>query len=77
MQIIAPNGSVSVMLYYKGKLVGRISKQVTVLPEHQVYIVGITDSPLLTCFGRSNPFGCISIELNPAAAKFANVSYTR
>ena len=68
IQVIAPNGSIKMTLHYMGQLVGRICEQAFVIPEHRLSIIGISDRPIIAAFDRSKPFGCISIELHPAAA---------
>ncbi len=68
IQVIAPDGSVKITLHYKGQLVGRVGDQAFVIPEHRLSIVGISDRPTIAAFDRSKPFGCISIDLNPASA---------
>ena len=68
IQIIVPNGSVKITLHYSGQLMGRIGDQAFVIPEHRLSIVGISERPLIAAFDRNKPFGCISIELHPAAA---------
>lgn len=66
-QIIAPNGSVKLMLYYEGHLAGRVGEHACLVPQHRIIVVGISDCPIIAEFERGKPFGCISIELNPAA----------
>ncbi|TJY44505.1 hypothetical protein E5161_03760 [Cohnella pontilimi] len=69
MQIIAPNGSVKLILYYKGYFADcQIGGHSFQLPEHRLFVTGVSDCPSFAEFERDEPFGCISIELNPAAA---------
>jgi AraC-like DNA-binding protein len=68
LRIIAPNGSVKLLLYYEGHLKGQVGGRVFRVPEHRLYVAGVTDCPAIADFHRDEPFGCISIELNPVAA---------
>ncbi|MBB6673653.1 helix-turn-helix domain-containing protein [Cohnella nanjingensis] len=68
MQTIAPNGAVKLLLHYEGHLVGRIGEHASLMAKHQLFVAGVSDCPTIADFDRGKPFGCISIELNPAAA---------
>ena len=68
MQIIIPNGSAKLMLYYKGHLTGRVGNHAFLIPEHKLFALGVTDCPTIAEFDRDKAFGCICIELNPAFA---------
>ncbi|TVX99055.1 AraC family transcriptional regulator [Cohnella terricola] len=69
MQIVAPNGSVKLLLYYKGQLAtARIGEHAFWMPKHRLFVEGVSDCPMIAGFDRDKPFGCISIELHPAAA---------
>jgi len=68
-QIIAPNGSMKLLLYYEGHVPAtRIGEQAFWMPKHRLFVAGVSDCPTIAGFDRDRPFGCISIELNPAAA---------
>ncbi|MFD0716377.1 helix-turn-helix domain-containing protein [Paenibacillus sp. GCM10027626] len=69
MQIIAPNGSVKLILYYEGHVAAvRTGGHSFLMPRHRLFVAGVSDCPTIADFNRGKPFGCISIELNPAAA---------
>lgn len=68
-QIIPPNGSVKLLLYYKGDYAAsRVGDQAFPMPRHRLFVAGVSDGPSIANFDRGKPFGCISIELHPAAA---------
>lgn len=68
MQIIVPNGSAKLMLYYKGHLRGQIGNHDFLIPEHRLFVLGVSDCPTTAGFDRDRAFGCICIELHPAFA---------
>lgn len=68
LQVVIPNGSAKLMLYYKGDYKGLVCELDVRIPEHKLFVVGISDSVAVTEFDRSQPFGCICMELHPAFA---------
>lgn len=68
MRIVAPNGSVKMILHYQEGVVGRVGERNFSVQEHQLSIIGVSDSPTIADFDRTKPFGCISIEFHPHAA---------
>ena len=68
MRIVAPNGSLKMILHYQEGVVGQIGNHTFPVRENQLSIVGICDSPTIADFDRTRPFGCISIEFHPRTA---------
>lgn len=68
MQIIVPNGSAKLMLYYEGKFTGRVGDHAFLLPEHKLFVLGVSDCPTIAEFDREKAFGCICVEFHPASA---------
>ena len=68
MQIIIPNGSAKLMLYYEGHFTGRVGDRAFLIPEHKLFVLGVSDCPTIAEFDRNKPFGCICVELHPAFA---------
>lgn len=66
MQIIVPNGSVKLMLYFKGHFTGQIGHHAFLVPKHKLSVLGISDCPTIAQFDRDKPFKCICIEFHPA-----------
>lgn len=68
MQIIAPNGSAKLLLYYKGHFAGRVGDHAYLIPEHRLFVLGVSERPMIAEFDRDQAFGCICIEFHPAFA---------
>jgi len=68
LQIIAPNGSAKLMLYYEGHFTGRVGDQAFWIPENRLSVLGVSDCPTIAEFDRDKAFGCICFELHPAFA---------
>ncbi|TJY40642.1 helix-turn-helix domain-containing protein [Cohnella pontilimi] len=69
MQIIAPNGSVKLFYYYEGHVSAiRVGENAFLMPKHRLFVAGVSDCRIIADFDQGKPFGCISMELNPAAA---------
>jgi hypothetical protein len=68
LRIVVPNGSAKLMLYYKGDYEGRVCHLVVRIPEHKLFVAGISDSVAITSFDRNKAFSCICVEFYPAHA---------
>ncbi|CAG5080000.1 Transcriptional regulator, AraC family [Thermobacillus xylanilyticus] len=68
LQVVVPNGSAKLMLYYKGDFTGLVCQRAYKLPEHKLFILGVSDCAAVAEFDRDKPFGCICFELHPAGA---------
>jgi AraC-like DNA-binding protein len=68
LQVVVPNGSAKLMLYYTGDFTGLVGQRAFKLPKHKLFILGISDSAAIAGFDRNRPFGCICFELHPAGA---------
>ncbi len=66
--IFIPNGSAKLMLYYEGQFTGRIGNRMFMSPEHKIFVLGVSDCPIMVEFDRGKTFGCICIEFKPAFA---------
>lgn len=67
-QIIVPNGSAKMMLYYKGRFTGRVGDRAFSVPDHKLFVLGVSDRPTIAEFDRNQAFGCICVEFHPAFA---------